>query len=385
MNREVVIVGGGLAGLLCGIVLARKGQDVLLLERSAYPRHKVCGEYISREVEPLLRDLDLFPDSEGPVWIDRLRLTTRSGKCLSSPLPLGAFSLSRYVLDRFLFQKAVESGVDVRTGQTVQSLKKTPHGYELTTREGLMVVGRHVVCSHGKRSQVDRELDRDFLRVRSLWVGVKYHIEWEMPDDLVELHHFPMGYCGLSRVEKGRVNLCYLVHAGQLRRAGTIDRMERKVLTENPFLAEVLQNGIRLWEKPLTISNVSFRPKKPVEKGIFFAGDSAGLISPLCGNGMAMALQAGYQLGVFLHAHLAGELDRKELEKQYACFWNREFGSRLWWGRRIQKLFWRPFLMDQLVGLGDRLPSLTRKIISFTHGKPVVPNTACLNGFHKEI
>ncbi len=385
MNREVVIVGGGLAGLLCGIVLARKGREVLLLERSAYPRHKVCGEYVSREVEPLLRGLDLFPDSEGPVWIDRLRLTTRSGNSLSSRLPLGAFSLSRYALDRFLYQKALESGVDVRTGQTVQSLKKTALGYSLNTREGLSATGHLLVCSHGKRSQVDRELDRDFLQVRSPWVGVKYHIDWEMPADLVELHHFSMGYCGLSQVEKGKVNLCYLVHGGQLRRAGTLERLEREILSENPYLAEVLQKSSRLWEKPLTISNVSFRPKRPVEKEIFFAGDSAGLISPLCGNGMAMAIRTGYRLALYLDAHLAGELGRKELEKQYAYFWHREFGSRLWWGRQIQHLFWRPFLMDKLVGLGNRLPALTRKIISFTHGKPDVSNTTCLAGFQKEI
>lgn len=373
MMKEVVIVGGGLAGLTCAISLAKLGHQVLLFEKGQFPRHKVCGEYISREVEPLLRSLGLFPDSLQPVYVDRLKLSTFRGKVLDTPLPLGAFSISRYAFDAFLYEKAIEAGVEIRTGETVRNLIPKLDTWTVETLQGKQELAKVIVGCQGKLSGMDKQLDRSFSQKNSPWVGVKYHLSWNMPANEVHLHHFPKGYCGVSKVEGDKVNVCYLVHSSQLKSAGNLEKLEKQVLSQNPLLKSVLRDGKRLWKKPLTISNISFRPKAPEEQGILFAGDSAGLISPLCGNGMAMAIRSGYQLSVYIHQFLIGELSRKELEVTYSSFWQKAFGPRLWWGRLLQQLFWQPYLMDTLVGIGSSTPSLTRKIISFTHGKPISP------------
>src|SRR5687767_1444022 len=97
--QDVIIVGGGLAGLINAIQLAKAGLQVLLVEKKQYPFHKVCGEYVSNEVLPFFQKLDINPDYLGASHITRLQVTSPSGKYqLSMPLDLGGFGISRYTL-----------------------------------------------------------------------------------------------------------------------------------------------------------------------------------------------------------------------------------------------------------------------------------------------
>ncbi len=372
MNNEVAVIGGGLAGLTCAITLAKKGFRVILVEQSNYPRHKVCGEYISLEVKPLLEHLGLFPHRLNPVYIDRLSVTTCSGVALQVSLPLGAFSISRYALDHFLAVQAKALGVAIRTQESVMAIQPEAGGYRLQTKKGDSIVAKLVIGCQGKRSVLDKQM-RPQMPGRSPWMGVKYHMHWAMPSNEVQLHHFPKGYCGVSQVEDGKVNVCYLVHADQLRKAGSIEQLEKQVLSRNQALSDLFTRGERLWAKPLTISNISFSPRPAVESGVLYAGDSAGLISPLCGNGMAMAIQGGYQAAILGASYLNGSISETELHQAYQRYWRNTFANRLWVGRQLQQMCWIPFLMDKLVGFGAYFPGLTQKLITLTHGKPVQP------------
>ena len=101
-NPDVVIIGGGLAGLTTAIHLSKSGLEVTLIEKNEYPKHKVCGEYISNEVLPYLQWLGFQIFDLKPSHISKMEFSTASGKIISGDLPLGGFGISRYVLDNYL-------------------------------------------------------------------------------------------------------------------------------------------------------------------------------------------------------------------------------------------------------------------------------------------
>ena len=102
----MIVIGGGLAGLINAILLKRSGLSVLLFEEKKYPFHRVCGEYISNEVIPFLKNHELYPEEFEPAPISQFRLTSISGQSLTMPLDLGGFGISRYVFDKWLAAKA---------------------------------------------------------------------------------------------------------------------------------------------------------------------------------------------------------------------------------------------------------------------------------------
>ena len=110
---DVIIIGGGLAGLTNAIHLSKFKYSVLLIEKNSYPKHKVCGEYISNEVLPYLNSLGIDPIKEGAKKINKVQVSTSKGSLIKGELPLGGFGMSRYFLDILLMKKAQTNGVEV--------------------------------------------------------------------------------------------------------------------------------------------------------------------------------------------------------------------------------------------------------------------------------
>ena len=136
--RNVIIVGGGLAGLTSAIHLSRAGLHVIVIEKHGFPRHKVCGEYISNEVLPYLQWLDADPGILAPAQIDRVSISTVTGRKVETTLPLGGFGVSRYALDGFLMEKAVKNGVTL-IQDTVTSISFVNERFEVnTTANGIL-------------------------------------------------------------------------------------------------------------------------------------------------------------------------------------------------------------------------------------------------------
>src|SRR5437868_7443463 len=105
--NDVIIIGGGLAGLVNAILLADAGLDVVVVEKKRYPFHRVCGEYISNEVLPFLRKIGADPEPCKPAHIDKLFLSSASGKAIQLPLEAGGFGISRYTFDNYLYWLAI--------------------------------------------------------------------------------------------------------------------------------------------------------------------------------------------------------------------------------------------------------------------------------------
>src|SRR3712207_6418581 len=120
---DVIIVGGGLAGLVNAIQLAKAGLQVVLVEKKTYPFHKVCGEYVSNEVLPFLQSLGVYPHELGASHITHLQVSSPSGKqVLTTALDLGGFGLSRYVLDNYLYELAQKAGATFLLGKSVEKI-----------------------------------------------------------------------------------------------------------------------------------------------------------------------------------------------------------------------------------------------------------------------
>jgi flavin-dependent dehydrogenase len=368
--KRVVIIGGGLAGLITAIQVARAGVSCAVFEKKAFPFHRVCGEYISNEVVPFLTAHRLFPAQFEPPQIRNFMLSSVSGKYVRMPLDLGGFGISRYTFDNFLYEQAVASGVEFYTGEEVQSIRFVANHFEVQTARRSQEVDL-VVGAYGKRSKLDHVLKRPFIQRRSPYLGVKYHLRTQHPSDLIALHNFPGGYCGMSNIEEGKTTLCYLSHRDSMKKSGDIHTLEERFLYRNPLIQSVFENASFLFEKPEVINEISFETKEPVVKHVLMAGDAAGMIAPLCGNGMAMAIRSGKILGELVIRYTREpSFTREMLEQSYIRVWNQHFKDHLWRGRQIQKLFGNDFTSRLAVGLALYVRPLADTIMRNTHGDP---------------
>jgi len=375
-HSDIIIIGGGLAGLVSALHLSRSGYAVTLVEKNPYPKHKVCGEYISNEVLPYLAQLGLDPIGEtGAKKIGRLMLSTIKGKSIETKLPLGGFSVSRYTLDHYLCQKAIQQGCRV-IQDTVTDIRFTPDQFRVMTKEQGEFTGKIAIGAFGKRSNLDVKLDRPFIKKRSPYVAVKTHLQFTFPDDLVALHNFKGGYCGVSMVETGYLNVCYLAEYESFQRHRQISSFQEEVMYRNPHLKAVFENSTPVFDQPLTISQVSFEQKAAVEDHILMCGDAAGMIHPLCGNGMAMAIHSAKIASEQIIRYFRGTIrSRAEMESGYQLEWDKAFRKRLRTGRMLQSFFGNNRIATLMLFGTTQVPGVLPAIIRKTHGKPIKMET----------
>ncbi|MEJ7586498.1 MAG: FAD-dependent oxidoreductase [Ferruginibacter sp.] len=370
---DVAIIGGGLAGVALAIQLGEKGYTVILFEKEQYPFHKVCGEYISLESWDFLEGLGLsLKDMNLPI-IKKLVVSSPDGNYLQQNLPLGGFGISRYTLDNKLKDIAVAKGVIIRDNCKVDGVSFTNDQFLMETTSGKFC---STLCcgSFGKKSNIDLRLKRNFTTLKNNklnnFIGVKYHIKTNYAADTISLHNFKNGYCGISKIENDRYCLCYLTNAANLKlNNNSIMEMEKNVLYKNRFLRDIFNNSEMLYESPLTISQISFAKKTQVAGHILMLGDAAGMITPLCGNGMSMALHSSKLAVRHMEAFIQKRLSRGEMEKNYESDWQQVFSKRLAAGRIIQKMFGKEWLTNSFVAFMKHFPLLTTTLIKQTHGE----------------
>ena len=301
-KNQVSIVGGGLAGLTLAIQLADAGYSCVLFEKNKYPFHKVCGEYISMESWNFLERLGLNLSELNLPKITRLQVSSPSGKLLKHKLDLGGFGISRYLLDSKLAEIAKSKGVVLLDDCRVNDVKFESEKFTIDSSKGIFT-SEICVGAWGKKSNLDTKLRRVPAAVKPAmslskaerernYVGIKYHVSIDLPTDLIELHNFKNGYCGISRIEDNKFCLCYLTDSENLKKYnGDIRKMEEEVLFKNPFLKSYFTKAKFLFEEPLAISQIKIGFKSAVENNILMAGDTDGNIAPLSGNRKSKAIK----------------------------------------------------------------------------------------------
>ena len=377
MNNEILydiaIIGGGVGGLTLAIQLAKQHYRVILFEKERYPFHKVCGEYISLESKDFLESLGWPLQHMNLPVIKKLNITSPDGTILKANLPLGGFGISRYTIDNDLKNIAVQAGVTVLENCKAEEAVLVNEIFNIQTTAGEFK--SRVCCgSFGKRSNLDIKWKRSFITRSNNklndFVGFKYHIQTNFAMDTIALHNFKNGYCGISKIEDDKYCLCCLSSISNLKESNnSFEQMEKNVLSRNPFLKNIFENSTKLFKQPVTISHISFNQKTQVENNILLLGDAAGMITPLCGNGMSMAMHAGKIAAGFISAFLQGKISRQQMEMNYTTQWKKTFAKRLRTGRMIQRFFRKIRVTNLFVKAMKLSPSLTRLLIRQTHGE----------------
>ena len=369
----MIIIGGGLAGLTSAIHLSKFNQRVLLIEKNSYPKHKVCGEYISNEVLPYLNSLGIDPIKEGAKKNSKVQVSTTKGNLIKGVLPLGGFGMSRYFLDSLLLKNARVNGVQVLK-DSVDSILFKNGVFTVQTKDSKSFQSKITIGAFGNRSELDLKMNRKFTKKKSPYLAVKLHVKGDFPENLIALHNFKGGYCGVSKVENNSINLCYITEYHSFKKHKNIKDFQEQVVFKNKHLKKIFEESTSVFEKPLTISQISFETKNPVENHIIMCGDTAGMIHPLCGNGMGMAITSARLASVRILQFLNGEIKTREsLEKQYFKDWNKEFKTRLKTGHFIARLFRSETVSQIAYSILKIIPFLLPKMIQFTHGKEIKP------------
>ena len=365
---DCVIIGGGLAGLCLSIQLAKKGRSVVLIEKNKYPFHKVCGEYISMESWPFLESLGLPLSQMNLPMIDTIHITAQNGYKISAPLKLGGFGISRHMLDHALAKEAMKQGVLVLEGCKATDVKLSGSIYEIQTTH--CKLSAKLVCgSYGKTEPAF--IEKDSASRRGNYIAVKYHIRTYFPENVIELHNFKDGYCGISKVDNETYCLCYLTTVKNLQKHNNdIKLMEERILMQNPFLKKYFSEAKHMFDKPLTISQISFAKKQTYHNDILLLGDSAGAIAPLCGNGMSIAMRSSKISSNHITLFLNDKISKAQLISSYEKEWNVNFALRIKSGFYLQKLFGKRLSTLLSLKLLNAFPGVFRKLISLTHGNP---------------
>lgn len=216
---DIAVIGGGLAGLTLAIQSANAGYQTILFEKESYPFHKVCGEYISMESHDFLSQCGVPLQEWNLPMISKLHISDCEGKLYEFQLPLGGFGISRFKLDNTLATIAKQKQVELCEETKVEDVLFQNDLFTIDTKNKKYTT-KLVAGSFGKRSNLDIKWRRRFsLKSKNRlnnYIGVKYHIKYDIAKDLIALHNFQNGYCGISKIEDDICCVCYLTTTDQL-------------------------------------------------------------------------------------------------------------------------------------------------------------------------
>ena len=332
---DVAIIGAGPAGSTLAALLARRGARVALYDRDAFPRDKLCGEFLSYDALPILQPLGVIDaiDAANAPHIERCRVIG-SKRTYEFALPRAARGVSRLFFDDLLLRTAVANGAQRFDGHTVTSLDEL---------DAAVIVG-----AWGRWGRFDQQLQRGFVRDRSHRnFGFKRHYVATSPTNTIDLYSFRRGYLGVNAVEGNITNICGLVHASRLSgHKGRWDSFVETIREEGAQLDALYAAHRPAQENFLSSEPVIFRARSAVEGGVFMIGDASGVIDPLTGNGMAMAIQSALLAAPHLLRLVETPSRRAEIEDDYRRAHRRFFAPRIAWSRSVARLLSRPRLLD---------------------------------------
>lgn len=300
--RDVLVIGGGLAGAAAATHLARAGRDVLLLERERGPHDKVCGEFLSFEAQDDLLRLGVDPRALGAARIGQVAVE-RGPSRVEAPLRFEALSLSRRVLDEALLARAAEAGAEVRRGVRATGLRREGGAWAVGLEGGEALGARHLLLATGKHDL--RGHRRPPGRQGDL-LGFKAYFRLADPgglDGTVELHLFPGGYAGIEMVDEARANLCLVVRRATFASlGGRWEALLAHLIAACPGLAARLRGAAPCHARPLAVASIPYGLVQDQSEGLWRLGDQAAVIPSFTGEGMSLALHGARLAAAFLQA-----------------------------------------------------------------------------------
>jgi flavin-dependent dehydrogenase len=381
-DAEVLIAGAGLAGCAVAARLASQGASVLLLERGRFPRDKLCGEFLSPEATGSLARLGLLPELRalGPASVTRFVLTAPRSAPLLRPLLLpgrtardaelarAGLGLSRLRLDQALARGATAQGATLVEDCRVVAIRPGAPFEVETLESGRRVVrsARVVINAAGRLGGLAGSPPP-----AGEVVAFRRHCRrGELLEGAVEIHAFPGGYLGLNAVEGGRASACFLARASALREAGgKPELLLAQAARSNAHLAARLEELPPDEEGFLATSGMDFARAAPSSREVFEVGDSAAMIAPVCGDGMAMALRSAELAAPHVIRALGSDSVRAEAIAAYQAAWRAELAPRLRVGRLLQLALMSAVTSRALVATGRALPRLANWVMRRTRGE----------------
>lgn len=303
LNTDILIIGGGPAGSTTALYLSELGFNITLIEKKIFPREVLCGEFLSKEVTDVLKELKIFNDflSLNPNKLNSFRAVDESGIELNSDLNFDAYAMKRSVFDLFLLNKARDKNVKVMQPaeviSTIRSNREFISVIEENNGNKLQIKSKLVIAAYGKQNILDKKFDRDFVNKKSNLNGVKFHLPTNLLDkqfdDEIRIYTDEELYCGMNQVSDTEMTVCFLEN----RKQSKIPSRERliEVIKSNNYFKKVFSEDAIDYIKTTNIygtGNIYFGKREVVENGIIMVGDAARVISPLAGDGIGMAMES---------------------------------------------------------------------------------------------
>jgi len=302
---DIAVIGGGPAGTSAAITAAREGFDVALLECGSFPRHKVCGEFVSGEALPLLKALIENDELLSAVPLVKKARVFLDDRVVDFRIEPAAASLSRYALDLGLWRSAIAEGVWSRDRTRVTAVHRDRSLFSVQL-EGERLRARVVINATGRWSNLLRS-----QRVNSQnWIGLKQHFLEDCPSPNCDLYFFPGGYCGVQSLGNGTTNVAAMVRADIARSLTSVFQQNRDLMKRS-----------RNWQpasEAVATSPLLFSPPRTSAGGTVLVGDAAAFIDPFAGDGISMALHSGRTAALILARYLRGECSLDAALRSYA-------------------------------------------------------------------
>ena len=351
---EIGIIGGGPAGSTAASYLTDYGFDVCLFEKKTFPRETLCGEFLSAEVVHYLKELDLFEEfiSLKPNKISSFRFFNSSGKSVSSKLNFEAYGLSRSLFDNLLLCNAKRKGVTIFQPGEVKEIIHEGQLYKLIVineeQKEINVNVKYLIAAYGKQNPLDNQLNRNFIKKRSKLNGIKFHLDKnefrEIAENEIQIYAADNIYCGVNAIDNDKITLCFLEDRN-------IEHAPpRKQLLELQKKNKAFKKLFEGCDKNLFDSlpvygtgNIYFGQRDPVENGIFMIGDAAGVIAPLAGDGIGIAIESGELVADLFHKKRTLMLSNSEIISLYKKEWNKLFLKRMRTAGIIQNFILKKF------------------------------------------
>jgi flavin-dependent dehydrogenase len=283
---HVTIIGGGPAGSVAAILLARRNFHVTLVEQHRFPREKVCGDCLSALGIDVLRRhnlLDLL-NPLNPIYFQRAFLHEPSGQSIKIELPEPMLGLSRAALDTALLTAARSSGVEILQPARCEKIVPVIIVRDLQSNQLRTLKSDYVILADGKAALTSPRpiATKDF--------GIRAHFDGiTSPRDVIQLFGVDGHYGGIAPIENGLYNVAFSVPAARMR--SDLDDLFAKIVAENASLASQLRSARRSGEwlaSPLPRFAVADR----WPSGVIPIGNAAAALEPIGGEGMGLAMRS---------------------------------------------------------------------------------------------